>query len=56
MLPPAAIAAESATAPEGSDWSNGASAALAAAVGAAFAALAVGRWYARRRWQGARSK
>lgn len=56
MLPPAAIAAESATAPEGSDWSNGASAALAGGIGAAFAALAVGEWYARRRWQGARSK
>ena len=47
-LPPAAVAAESANAPEGSGWTVGAYAALAS-VGAVVA-IAVGGWYARRRW------
>ncbi len=51
-LRPAAIPAESGGASEGSDWSNGAYAALAVGFGVAFAALGVGGWYARRRWLG----
>jgi cell division septation protein DedD len=47
-LPAAAIAAESANAPEGSGWTVGTYAALAG-VGAVVA-IAVGGWYARRRW------
>jgi hypothetical protein len=47
-LPPAAIAAESATAPESSDWSNGAYAALVGL--GAVVAIAAGGWSARRRW------
>ena len=47
-LPPAAIAAESANAPEGSGWANGAYAALVGL--GAVVAIAAGGWSARRRW------
>ena len=47
-LPPAAVAAESGAAAEGSGWTFGAYAALVG-VGAA-AAMGIGGWYARRRW------
>jgi YVTN family beta-propeller protein len=50
MLPPAAIAAESHASAEQSGWSAGAYVALAVGLSAAFAALAAGGWYARRRW------
>jgi hypothetical protein len=49
LLPPGAVAAEAHTAPEGSGWTVEAYAALVAAVSAAFAALGIGGWYARRR-------
>jgi hypothetical protein len=49
-LPPAAIAAESAAPAEGSGWTVGGYAALAGGIGATALALAVGGWYARRRW------
>jgi hypothetical protein len=48
-LPPAAIAAESATAPEGFGWTVGAYAALAGGLAAAAVAIGTGGWYARRR-------
>ena len=48
MLPPGAIAAESGAAAEGSGWGTATYAALAG-VGAVVA-IAVGGWYARRRW------
>jgi len=47
-LPPAAIAAESGAPAEGSGWGTASWAALAGAA----VALAVGGWYARRRWLG----
>ncbi|MGA2286391.1 MAG: YncE family protein, partial [Dehalococcoidia bacterium] len=51
MLPPAAVAAEAGVAGGDSGWSGCAYAALAVGLSAAFAALGVGGWYVRRRWQ-----
>jgi hypothetical protein len=51
MLPPAAIAAESRGSAQEPGWSAGAYAALAVGLSAAFAALGIGGWYAKRRWQ-----
>ncbi len=50
MLPPAAVVAASDTTAEDSGWSGGAYAALAVGLSAAFAALGVGGWYAKKRW------